>query len=221
MTQAIASRTSSSIEAPRVDIATSRELAARKNMMVEGRLLEPLPPAVVAQLKQRQAVVMGALQSGSRSDLEEVVAGLMTGYPSMRNLSKLEAQILVRKYADDLVGIPLWAIRAGCQDISRGKVSDLNPDFPPSASRVRQQADEHLERFTREARDLRLVLSAPVEPPADPEMAARINLGFLKLRGKYAKPYVPEPEAPPSKTMKPEQLEAHYAKHGIGFQKKQ
>jgi hypothetical protein len=63
--------------------------------MIDGRLLEPLPGNVRFMLERRRNVVTAALQGGSRSDLEEQVAALMTGYPSMRGLSKLEAQILV------------------------------------------------------------------------------------------------------------------------------
>ena len=189
--------------------------------MIEGRLLEPLPGKVRFMLEQRRNAVTVALQGGSRTDLEEQVAALMMGYPSMRGLSKIEAQILVRKYADDLEGVPLWAIRAACKDISRGAVADVNPDFAPSAARVRQQADEHLERFVREARDLRTVLTAQVEPPADPEMKARIKLGFQRMQQKGSPAYVPPTEPPKPQAPSREQLEAHYAKHGLGFTRKE
>lgn len=220
MAQALANRNIQSVEAPRVDLEAARELSSRRSAMIDGRLLEPIPGSVRLMLERRQFAVTAALQGASRSDLEEQVAALMTGYPSMRGLSKLEAQILVRKYADDLEGVPLWAIRAACKDISRGAVADMNPDFAPSAARVRQQADEHLERFEREAKDLRVVLNAQIEPPADPEMRARIKLGFQKMRQPSAPIYTPPPEPPKSQAPTKEQLEAHYAKHGLGFKEK-
>lgn len=200
----------------------ARELSFRHSTMVEGGWLsEPIPPATRAMLERRQTDVMAALQSASRSDLEEQVASLMTGFPSMRGLSKLEAQILVRKYADDLHGVPLWAIRAACKDISRGIVSDLNPDFPPSASRVRQQADEHCERLEREAKDLRAVLTAKILPPENPERKEQIKLGFQKLQQRMgSRQYVPPPEPPALQVPSKAQLEAHYANHAIGFQKR-
>lgn len=169
-------------------------------------------------LERRQFAVTAALQSATRSDLEEQVAGLMTGFPSMRGLSKIEAQILVRKYADDLEGIPLWAIVAACKDISRGAISDMNPDFPPSAPRVRQQADEHLERFEKEAKDLRAVLTARILPPEDPR-AGEIKLGFQKLQERMRN-YVPPPEPPKPQAPSASKIAAHYAEHRLGFQKK-
>jgi hypothetical protein len=225
MAQALTNRNSSSIEAPRPDVASARELSYRRSSMVEGGWLpEPIPAPTRAMLEHRQSAVLAALQGASRSDLEEQVSGLMTGFPSMRGLSKLEAQILVRKYADDLEGVPLWAIRAACKDISRGAVSDLNPDFPPSASRVRQQADEHIERLERESKDLRKVLQAKILPPElPPEKAAQINLGFQKLQQKmhrYTPPLEPiEPEKPIGLTK--EQLEQHYSKFTIGGVKRE
>lgn len=163
-------------------------------------------------------VVADALQSASRTQLEEAVAGLMMGYPSMRGLSKIEAQILVRKYADDLEGVPLWAIHVACKDISRGIVSDLNPDFAPSAARVRQQADEHMERIEREARDLRLVLNAPVLPPEDPEMRERIKFKFKELRQHMHRNAIPEqPIEPKFKAPTAEEIRAHYSSHNLEF----
>lgn len=223
MAQAVANRNSSSIEAPRRDFAAARELDIRRSSILEGRFLPaPIPPGVRAMLEQRQVVVMEALRGASRTDLEEQVAALMTGYPSMRGLSKIEAQVLVRKYADDLEGIPLWAITAAAKDISRGAVADLNPDFPPSASRVRQQSDEHLERLDREAKDLRTVLTAKILPPENPEQAAQIKLGFKKLQqrmGSYAPPL--EPAKPPApQAMSGAGLADHYATHRLGFRKR-
>lgn len=191
--------------------------------MENGFLQEPLPTGIRTMLERRQHAVAASLASASRSELEEEVAGMMTGFPSMRGLSKIEAQVLVRKYAEDLVGIPLWAIHAACRDISRGTVSDLNPDFAPSASRVRQQADEHLERIEREAKDLRTVLKAQVLPPENPDRSAKINLGFQELQQRmrsYVSPLEP-PKPPASKAPTAEELSAHYAVHGLGFRRKE
>jgi hypothetical protein len=190
--------------------------------MVEGGfLLEPIPSAIRLMLERRQYAVTAALQAASRSDLEEQVAGLMTGFPSMRGLSKIEAQVLVRKYADDLEGVPLWAIRAACSDISRGAIADMNPDFPPSASRVRQQADEHLERLERESKDLRAVLTAKILPPENPERTEKIKLGFQKLQQRMgSRQYVPPPEPPPLHAPSADKLREHYARHSLGFKPK-
>ena len=221
MAQAIANSNSPALEAPPVDLIVARELSSRRSSMIDGRLAEPISGGIRLMLERRQFAISAALQGASRTALEEQVAALMTGYPSMRGLSKLEAQILVRKYADDLEGVPLWAIRAACKDISRGVVADMNPDFAPSASRVRQQADEHLERFEREARDLRVVLTAKIEPPADPEMRARIKLGFQKMQQRRAPIYTPPPEPPKRQGPTMEQLEQHYSKFAFGGVKRE
>jgi len=191
--------------------------------MVDGGFLpEPIPSSVRLMLERRQYAVTAGLQGASKYDLEEQVAALMTGFPSMRGLSKIEAQVLVRKYADDLDGVPLWAIKAACGDISRGAVADMNPDFPPSASRVRQQADEHLERLELESKDLRAVLSAKILPPENPERTAKIKLGFQKLQQRMgSRQYVLPPEPPKPQSLSKEQLEAHYASHSLGFQKRE
>lgn len=222
MAQAIANRNSSSIEVPRPDLAAAREISARRSSMVDGGWLpEPIPGGVRLMLERRQFAVTAALQGASRSDLEEQVAGLMTGFPSMRGLSKIEAQVLVRKYADDLEGVPLWAIIAACKDISRGAIADMNPDFPPSASRVRQQADEHLERIEKEAKDLRVVLKAKILPPEmSPEKQKQINLGFQKLQGRHAQNYQSPPAPPKPQAPTADQIAAHYAGHNLGFQTK-
>lgn len=222
MAQAIANRNSSNIEPPKVDVWATRELAKHRSSMVNGWLPEPIPSEVRLVLERRQYAVTAALTGASRSDLEEQVGKLMIGFPSMRGLSKIEAQVLVRKYADDLAGVPLWAIHAACGDISRGAIADMNPDFPPSASRVRQQADEHLERIEKEAKDLRAVLKAQVLPPElPPEKKSQIILGFQELQQKMGgRNYVPSPEPPTPQAMKPETLAAHYASHGLGFKKK-
>lgn len=221
MAQAIASRNFTSIEAPRPDLAAARELSARRSSMVDGWLPDPIPGGVRLMLERRQFAVAAALAGASRSDLEEQVAGLMTGFPSMRGLSKLEAQVLVRKYADDLEGVPLWAINAACKDISRGAIADMNPDFPPSASRVRQQADEHLERIGKEAKDLRAVLKAKILPPElPPEKRKQIILGFQKLQGRHAQNYQIPPEPPKPQAPTKAALEDHYATHRLGFKPK-
>jgi hypothetical protein len=178
--------------------------------MADGKLLEPLPDIVRAKMENRKAVVLSSTKAASRSEAEEAVAGLMMAYPSMRGLSQIEAQVLIRKYADDLAGIPIWAIKAASRDISRGAVSDMNPDFPPSAPRVRQLADEQLEWCKKELRDLKMVLTAEAEPPEDPAMRARLTIGFQKLQQQFGSKYVPEPAVEPAKAPKWEKVIADY-----------
>jgi hypothetical protein len=82
---------------------------------------------------------------------------------------------MVAQYATALQGVPLWAIREVCADIVRGVVPGLNPDFPPTAPRLRQLADERTARTAIESRQIREVLDAPVVLPDDPQMAAELK----------------------------------------------
>lgn len=207
------------VSAPPVDVWMAKELSFRRSAMINGRLHEPLPSITRGKMEHRWKLVMRSTKSATRSEIEEAVAALMMAYPSMRGLSHVEAQVLIRKYADDLSDMPLWSIKAAARDISRGAVSDMSPDFPPSAPRVRQLADEHIEWCKKELRDLMVILKADVEPPADPAMKARINLGFQKLQQAMGSREVaqeavkpPTPQAPTS-----DQLREHYARHGLGF----
>jgi len=210
------------VSAPPVDVWMAKELSFRRSAMVDGRLHEPLPSITRGKMENRWKLVMRSTKSATRSEIEEAVAALMMAYPSMRGLSHVEAQVLIRKYADDLSDIPLWSIKAAARDISRGAVSDMSPDFPPSAPRVRQLADEHVEWCKKELRDLMLVLRADVEPPEDPAMKARITLGFQKLQQAMgSKEYKPVPnELPKPQAPSADKLREHYARHGLGFKPK-
>ncbi len=223
MTQAISKHQPASlVSAPPVDVWMAKELSFRKSAMIDGRLHEQLPSITRGKMENRWKLVMRSTKSATRSEIEEAVAALMMAYPSMRGLSHLEAQVLIRKYADDLADMPLWSIKAAARDISRGAVSDMNPDFPPSAPRVRQLADEHVEWCKKELRDLTVVLKADVEPPADPEMRARIILGFKKLQQGMGSREVAAAPVEPPKPQAPnaDQLREHYARHNLAFQPK-
>lgn len=222
MAQAISKQQPASlVSAPPVDVWMAKEISFRRSAMVDGRLHEPLPSITRGKMENRCKLVLRSTVSATSSEIEEAVAGLMMAYPSMRGLSHIEAQVLIRKYAEDLADMPLWAIKAAGRDISRGAVSDMSPDFPPSAPRVRQLADDHVEWCKKELRDLMTILRAKVEPPADPEMRARINLGFQKMQQAMgSKEYKPVPEPPAPQAPSAEKLREHYARHGLGFKPK-
>ena len=136
MSKQLSTQTTRSSIAPAVDLPIARELAARLSGMVGGALLGDLPAVVRAKFGNRLAILRQACASAGRSELEEAVSGLMTRYPSMRGVSQIEAMVMVRAYADDLDGVPLWAVKSAIADIARGAVSDVNPDFAPSGPRL-------------------------------------------------------------------------------------
>lgn len=223
MGKELSTKTSSNI-APAVDLPVARELAYWLSGMVNGAIEGDMPAVVRSRFTHRAAVLRQACEPAARSDLEEVVAGLMVRYPSMRGLSKIEASVLARAFADDLAGVPLWAITAAIADIAKGVVSDVHPDFAPSAPRLRQLAQEHLERPTKEMLDLKKVLTAPTVPPADPEMRRRVSEGleFLKqqMPPRQTSIYRAPAEAPGKQAMPVDQLMEHYRTHNLGFEPK-
>lgn len=224
MAQEISTRTSSNHIAPAVDLPVARELAYRLSSMVGGGMPGGLPEVVRSRFTHRAAVLKQACEPAVRSDLEETVAGLMVRYPSMRGLSKIEASVLARAFADDLAGLPLWAITAAVADIAKGTVSDVHPDFAPSAPRLRQLAQEHMERPTKELLDLKKVLLARTEPQSDPEMRDRVKKGLAWLKDqlppRQTSIYRAPAEAPAKQAMPIDQLMEHYRSHNLGFEPK-
>lgn len=157
---------------PGTDLELSRILASLCAAMREGGHQAPLPPATRTRLEQRQAVLQASAVGATTDQTEIEVAKLMTAYPSSRAAALTDVQVTVRQYATALASVPLWALREVCADVLRGSVAGLNPDFMPTAPRMRQLVDDCMERSDMEARQIREVLDAPVVAPSDPRMAA-------------------------------------------------
>jgi hypothetical protein len=211
--------------APAVDLPIARELAVRLSSLVDGALPGDMPPIVRSKFAHRLEVLRAACGPAERTQLEEAVAGLMMRYPSMRGVSQIEAQVMTRAFADDLHGMPLWAIKAAIADIAAGVIPDANPDFAPSAPRLRQIAQDHLSRPAREMQELKKVLSARVELPDDPEMRERVAAQIAAFqkelpRGNRSVYAPPKDTAPKKQAPTAEQLAEHYANHNLGFEPK-
>lgn len=207
---------------PGVDVPLMHELRARCSSMVHGSLLDDLPAVTRGRFRNRLALLQETCKAAENGELERAVSAIMMRYPSMRGVSQVEAQVMVRAYCDDLAGLPIWAVNAAARDITKGAVADLNPDFPPSAPRIRQVAQEHLDRPAAEMRDLKKVLNARIEPPEDPAMRERIKIGFQNLRNELRGPNEPIADKPVQPRQAPsiEQLMEHYATHNLGFEQK-
>ena len=128
------------------------------------------------------ANLVNATAAAPQDFLEEQIASLMIGYPYMKSTSKLEAQILVRKYVQAMTGLPTWAIEQACEDILKGGVVGVNPDFAPTAARLRFVANGHVSGIHREMNQLREVLQAASELEMSAEARARIIRGFDELK---------------------------------------
>ncbi|RZN03822.1 hypothetical protein CWO91_31495 [Bradyrhizobium genosp. SA-3] len=126
-------------------------------------------------LENRQRLVNRALLlANGQADkvrIERAVAAALTGY------GKAD-QPTVAAYTRLLSDLPAWAVEQACNDIRRGAVVGLNPDFPPAAPRIHQIADAKLEAARIERDKLKLLLTAKVEeakPKLTPEQRERMR----------------------------------------------
>ncbi len=176
--------TTTTASSPGIDLELSQKLASIRLAMREGGHQAPLAPAVVARLQQRQAVLQACAAGATAGQVKLEIAKLTAAFPSLRGAGAADAQAMVSQYATALQRLPLWAIREVCGEIVRGTVPGLNPDFPPTAPRIRQLVDERTERADFEAKQIREVLDAPVVPADNPEVAERTRkLIGEQLRG--------------------------------------
>lgn len=160
---------------PGIDVDLSRTIASIRAAMREGGHQAALSIDVRSRLQQRQAVLRACSENATCDEIEVEIAKHMTAYPSSRAAALTDIQVTVRQYANALEGVPLWALREVIGNISRGSVPGLNPDFMPTAPRIRQLVDERTERSDLEAREIRTLLDAPVVGADNPEMAAAVQ----------------------------------------------
>jgi hypothetical protein len=192
------------------------ELAAIRLGWEDGHLSAPLPEPVRERLTKRLELLRSCSRPAAVEAIEEEVAKLMLGFPSTRGVPVIEVQLQVRKYAEDLLGAPLWAVKDACRDISRGSVQGLNPDFPPTSPRLRLVVNSYVSRVHLEAREIKVVLHAAVLLPANPEVRQSIRDGLLARSRELARVH----DTPPKPAPTPEQIKAHYDRHGLAFRLK-
>jgi hypothetical protein len=114
-----------------------------------------------------------------------VIASLLVGYSSARK-DKAAAET-VTVYLEHLKGVPLFAIRAACEDVKAGRVYDvekrtgnripLDPDFPPSTVRLRTVARRHVDVLASEKDRFDRVLRARRTLPPPISQAERELVG--------------------------------------------
>ena len=172
---------------PGTDVELSQLIASIRVNMREGGHQAPLTAAVRSRLEQRQDVLRACAKPATCDEIEVEIAKHMTAYPSSHAAALTAIKVTVRQYANALDGVPLWVLREVLGNISRGSVPGLNPDFMPTAPRIRQLIDERTERPDLEAKDIRALLDAPVVPADNPEMAQKtrkmIGEGLRGLAG--------------------------------------
>lgn len=90
--------------------------------------------ALALALRDARAVFRPVVESTAEAArATECFAGLMAGYPSMRNANAEETTSTYVAFCADL---PLFAIQQACHQVAHGKVEGLDPDWPPTAVRM-------------------------------------------------------------------------------------
>lgn len=140
-------------------------------------------------LKGRLASVRKSLMPANgqieRERIGRAVAAALTGYGK-------GDQITVAAYTRLLSDLPAWAVEQACDDVRRGGVPGMNPDYPPPAPRIHQISDEKMREARAERDKLTLLLTAPVEvvrQATTDEERARVAVSLQGFHEKMATPY--------------------------------
>jgi len=165
------------------DEALAAELNAARSRLDGGVLVGGLHPDQRALFAGRLAELQPYFQPAKREEIEDAINNLMVSFFPARSVSAIEARVTLRKYSEDLAGMPLWAIRGACSAISQGKVDGASIDFAPAAPRIRSAAGEIMTPFLAEQYHLKMVLRAREEREVSPEERRRVLEG-LRLLGK-------------------------------------
>lgn len=175
-------------------------LAQSFHAMLEGHevLVDRLPTAVERQqLSARADALAVALRpigesSDDRGGASVAIAAMLVGYGAGRK-DKAAAET-VAVYLEHLGGIPLFAVRAACDDVKCGRVYDvekrtgnripLDPDFPPSTVRLRSVAQKHVDELAIEKWRFDRLLRAKriIAPPISEAERARMAENFKGLQ---------------------------------------
>lgn len=169
--------------APDVEAAT---IAAAYHARIDdyGQGVLGLPTLPTAQeraiLEQRLGELSRALQpiSYAVADRERAMKAfgrLFLGYPTLENVNKAEK---AATYTIDLGDLPAFAIEAAVDDVKKGRIKDLDPDYPPSSPRMYKIAAAHRDEIAaKEKRPIERVLSVKMlsKPVQTPKEAAKVG----------------------------------------------
>lgn len=163
------------------DDALAAELDAARSRVDGGALVGGLHPDQRALFAGRLGELQPYFRPAKREEIEDAINHLMVSFFPARSVSAVEARLTLRKYSEDLAGMPLWAIRDACSAISQGKVDGASLDFPPAAPRIRAAAGDIMAPFLAEQYRLKMVLSAREEREVSPEEQQRVMEGLRAL----------------------------------------
>ena len=123
-----------------------------------------------------------------RERAARVVNTMLTCWNLRQDARETKAAI----YVLALGRLPVWSVEQACQDVARGLVEGLDPDFPPSTARVHQLAEAALAPLRKEAKRLDVCRAVTLKPHRQTaEERQRLGLKMLALKNELDR----EPEA--------------------------
>lgn len=109
------------------------------------------------------------------------IATLFLGFPSMRNI---DAPTMVSAYVQHLSDLPIFAVRAAVEDVVRGRVKGLDPDWAPTSVRLHEVAQKHvtpiIEEQLRIEKTMKGVVPAPELTPEERDQIGQKFHAFAK-----------------------------------------
>lgn len=179
----------------RMPTAAERQILSAR-LVILDEILQPLIKSTEMFIVSRPEKDGGGLMEiDARKMAKRLLGAFFGGYPSLLNA---DAPGLVTAYIADLRSIPIFALAAALDDIKHGRVRvrdkggremPLDKDWPPSSSRVYDQAIKAMTDADTEARKIRTILG-PTQL-AQPEMTApereRSSAGIQRALADYHK----------------------------------
>lgn len=217
---------------PQISPPDRAALVDARNSLVGNEVTRPLSEPVKERLRSfLLSTVSLADARCSAAEIETEVGLLMFAFTAARTVSKDEAAIRIHEYGEVLREFPLWAIREGFRRIKGGEVEGVNPDFPPSAPRLKLVVADVMRPLLADRYEVKRILNARVAALENCQMADRVQrLTKAELLQKYGPDFglggVPPaneahrvndlPGVKQRQVMTSEELVEHYRTRGLG-----
>ena len=126
----------------------------------------------------------------SMADKDRAIKALgkmFDGFTKFRELDQRRVMETTRTYYEAVCHLPVFALELACEDIRKGRVKDLDVDWPPTCARVAKEAESHqLQAYASEVMPVERVLgirklSPPMPSPEQAERVAKLLSG-LKMK---------------------------------------
>lgn len=141
-------------------------------------LMAAVPADTREAMKDRLTALRKALAPiNSMAERDQVALALTRMFSRYVNTGSVSNQrATITAYVTALSGFPAWAVLKAIEEVERGAVEGMNPDFPPSAPRLCQIAEGHTAQPREEKAKVEAVLNARVDEVTqrDPDEVARV-----------------------------------------------